>query len=185
MDASKAVVETTWADSLPVMPPQNSADRWCCLYTRPRHEKSLARVCRTKGIPCYLPLRKAIRNYRSGRKERLLPLFPGYLFCCADTEQRYVLARQDNLLSVLDIYDQQKLLDELREVHRALSAWQELETVPYLKAGQRVQITAGPFRGITGAVSAVRRRFRVFLNVQFINQSVPLKVDARSLEMLG
>ncbi len=180
-----AAAQETSPDHLLATPPEGSEARWCCLYTRPRHEKSLAWVCEREGASCYLPLRTAVRQYRSGRKERQLPLFPGYLFCRADPEQRHTLKGHKNLLSLLDVYDQEGLLADLREVHKAFAASQELQTVPYLKVGQRVQITAGPFRGISGVVSDLRSRFRVFLNVAFINQSVPLEVDARSVEACG
>ena len=72
------------SDDLLIVPPPESGLAWCCLYTRPRHEKSMAALCEQRGIGHYLPLRRVVRRYRSGKKERWLPLFPGYLFCCAD-----------------------------------------------------------------------------------------------------
>ncbi len=176
---------TDAADELLVVPPQGSDVQWWCLYTRPRHEKSLARLCEQEKIPCYLPLKLSVHHYHSGRKERWLPLFSGYLFCRADPEQGYRLSREENLLSLLHVYNPEGLVEELRQIAKALSVSRELDTLPYLKVGQRVQVKAGPFRGIVGVIARVRRGFRVFLNVEFIGRSVPLEVDGRQVEPIG
>ncbi len=168
-----------------VAPPAGAGRAWCCLYTRPRHEKSLGRTCAREGIRYYLPLRRAVRRYRSGRKVRWLPLFPGYLFCCPSTWEKARLRGEQNLLNVLDVQDQEELLRELREVRRALSVSADLETAPYLARGKKVRVARGPFRGRTGVVEELKSRFRVMLNVTLIGRSVPLEVDAADLEGVG
>jgi len=166
------------------IPPERSDKVWYCLYTRPRHEKSLARACARGGIQHYLPLRRATRRYKSGRKVRWLPLFPGYLFCCADPEQKYQLSRRTNLLSVLTVHPQERLLEELREIRKALALSADVETLPYLAEGKRVRVAHGPFRGIEGIIEEVKRGFRVLLNATFVRRSVALEVDAADVEMV-
>ena len=161
---------------------REGAYRWACLYTRPRHEKSIARVCERDGVRHYLPLVKTVRHYGKRTRESWLPFFPGYLFCCVSPEQRYRLSNEDNLLSVFDVYDQEKLLRELHEVRKALEVSAALRKLPYLAKGKRVRIRCGPFRGIVGVVLESRRHCRVLLNVTFIRQSVPLEVDVGDLE---
>ena len=174
--------ESTGEDVL-VLPPPESDLAWCCLYTRPRHEKCLARTCRAEGIIYHLPLRRVIRHYRSRKEERWLPFFPGYLFCCPNPLQRHEIRGEENLLSVLDVYDQEKLLGQLREIRKALSVSDDLETVPYLAAGKRVRIARGPFRGIEGIVKeTTKRHLRVLLNVTLLNAAARLEVDAGDVE---
>ena len=165
-----------------IVPSEDSDVAWACLYTRPRHEKSLARVCWEKQIPYYLPLRRVIRRYQSGKKVRWLPLFPGYLFCCTGRYKRYELRQQDNLLKLIDVHNPEKLVTELREVRKALSVSEELETVPYLAEGKRVRIARGPFRGVYGIVKKEKRRYRVLLNVTLVGRAVELNLDAGDLE---
>jgi len=107
------------------------------------------------------------------------------VFCCPDGEQRYCLGGADNLLSIIDVCDQEHLLRELREIRKALDVSAELETVPRLGRGKRVRITAGPFRGIAGTVWQVRSHFRVLLNATMIGRSVPLEVDAGAVELMS
>ena len=163
---------------------QQEGYRWQCLYTRPRHEKSLARTCERHGVRQYLPLVKTARHYGNRTRESWLPLFPGYLFCCANPAQSYDLSKEDNLLSTFAVYDQEKLLMELREVHKALAASARSRKAPYLAEGRRVRITQGPFRDIVGVVLESRKHCRVLLNVTLIRQSVLLEVDAENLELV-
>ncbi len=164
----------------------NGTEReWCCIYTRPRHEKALARVCREHGVKVYLPLVRRVREYKSGNKERWLPLFPGYLFCLADPMDRAEISREKNLLSLLEVTDQEKLVMELREVAKALQVSRELETVSYLKEGQKVEIKSGAFRGVVGVVEEVGSGFDVYLNVHMVGRAVPLEIDARNVEPIG
>jgi transcriptional antiterminator RfaH len=165
--------------------PQDPELQWYCLYTRPRHEKAVARVCRAENVRFFLPLVRRVRQYRSGKKERWLPLFTGYLFCLADPGQRYDLSREKNLLSLLEVPDQVGLVTELHEIAKALQVSRELETVSYLKEGQRVEIKSGSFRGIIGVVEEVGEGFKVYLNVHMVGRSVPLEVDARNVEPVG
>ena len=172
-------------DDVLIMPPECSGQTWYCLYTRPRHEKSMARACQELDVPHYLPLVRRVREYKSGRKERWLPLFRGYLFCRANEHQAYELNSEKNLLSLLEVRQPQTFLEDLREVRKALTASQELQTVPYVKEGQRVKVTGGPFKGVEGVVEEVQSGYRVFLNVGFIRRSVPLEVDAGQVEPIG
>ena len=183
MYATRCVRETVAGDLL-IMPPEGSGQAWYCVYTRPRHEKSLATVWECQGVRHYLPLKKAIRRYKSGKKVRWLPLFPGYLFCCADLEQKYLLSRGENLLSMLEVHNQEELLRELPEIRKALAVSAEVEALPYLAKGKRVRITRGPFRGIHGIVEEVKKRFRVLLNATFLRRSVPLEVDAGDVQVV-
>lgn len=169
-------------ESLLCGPPAKPGLQWYCLYTRPRHEKSVAKQCIRLGADFYLPLRTVTHRYRSGRKSRWLPLFAGYVFCCADTDQHIELSRAERVLSVIEVVDQENFLDELHQIYLGLQVSPELDTVPYLAAGQRVEIVRGPFKGIRGVVEAVRGRFRVMLIATIMNRSVPLEVDAGDVE---
>lgn len=163
---------------------QHEGYRWQCLYTRPRHEKSLARVCERDGVRHYLPLVKTVRHYGNRTRDSRLPLFPGYLFCCANPEQSYDLSKENNLLSAFPVCDQEKLLSELREIRKVLATSVTLRKAPCLAEGKRVRITRGPFRDIVGVVLESRKQCRVVLNVTFVCQSVLLEVNAEDLELL-
>ncbi len=165
--------------------PASSGLRWCCLYTRPRHEKSAALTCKRLDIELYLPLRRVTRRYKSGKKIRWIPLFPGYVFCLPSTDQRIELSRVERVLSIIDVVDQDRFVDELRQICRGLQVSAELDTVPYLASGQQVEIARGPFKGVRGVVENIKGRFRVMLIATMINRSVPIEVDMDDVEPAG
>ena len=80
------------------------------------------------------------------------------------------------------VVHEERFVREIREIHKALAASDMLETVPRLAVGKRVQIVAGPFRGIEGVVAELKHGLRVMLNATLIRRSVPLDVDARDVE---
>lgn len=165
-----------------VMPPCASDLRWHCLHTRPRREKKVAGFCRDEGLRYYLPLRTSVKHYGNRRREHTLPYFPGYLFCCATPDQRDGLIRAGDLANAIPVYEQERLLDDMREIKKALEISAELETFPYLKRGQRVRIRRGLFRGIQGLVCERRGEFRVVLNIHFIQRALAIEVDAEDVE---
>ncbi len=182
MDSSDEKLLSTPTEDLFCSPPEGSEMRWCCLYTRPRHEKSVALTCRRLGVDLYLPLRRVVHRYKSGKKIRWLPLFPGYVFCRPATDERIELSRAERVLSVINVDDQGRLSDELLQIFRGLQVSAELDTVPYLASGQRVEIVRGPFKGIRGVVERVKGRFRVMLIATMMDRSVPLEVDTSDVE---
>ena len=156
--------------------------QWCCLYTRPRHEKIVAKTCLDLETGCYLPLRRVTHHYKSGRKSYWLPLFSGYVFCCPNHDQRIELSRSERVLTVLDVKDQDQFVDELRQIYRGLQVSAELEALPYLAVGQHVEIVRGPFKGIRGVVERVKGGMRVMLTATMMNRSIPLEVDVGDVE---
>ncbi len=181
-DAADEKLQYTADEDLLRVEPPSSGLQWCCLYTRPRHEKSVARTCRRLGAGFYLPLRRITHRYKSGKKTRWIPLFPGYVFCIPGADQRIELSREERVLSVIDVVDQDRFVDELLQIYRGLEVSAELNTVPYLASGQQVEIVRGPFKGIRGVVEEVKGRFRVMLIATMINRSVPIEVDIGDVE---
>ena len=61
--------------------------RWSLVQTRPRNEKYAERSISNQGITAYLPLITKVEIHNRSRRERQLPMFPGYLFACPAPEE--------------------------------------------------------------------------------------------------
>ena len=155
---------------------------WWVAHVRSRQEKALARECRLRGVPFYLPLREQ-RSVR-GRRRRVsfLPLFPGYVFVRGDLEhERLEILRTNLCVNVLAVLDQEALGHDLAQVRRLQESGLPLRTHPELTAGSAVRIAEGPFEGMTGRVTSLKGKDRFVVSVRFIHRSVSVELDRDAL----
>jgi transcription antitermination factor NusG len=154
---------------------------WFVLHTRCNHERKVSRVCEYLGVRHYLPLRV---EGEPSSQAAAVPLFPGYLFACADAAARNELISIGSVFRAIAVERPKSLLEELRQVDSTLSAWRGIASGPALAPGQRVRIWKGPLTGIEGLVAHRRfrrRRERLFLNVMVLGQAAILEIDSGCL----
>ncbi|MCS6771386.1 MAG: hypothetical protein NZ740_05100 [Kiritimatiellae bacterium] len=159
--------------------------RWVVVHTRPRREKKLADAAMRAGIHVYLPLRARTHQYGNRKRTFESPLFSGYVFCRGDMAQRRWLRQNQNVANLLDVVAQQELARQLEQIHLALESNLLVDVMPFLEAGRRVKITAGPLKGCEGIVIRMSGRARVVLNVDVIRQAAVLEVDSSVLAPLS
>src|SRR5439155_16805303 len=122
------------------------------LQTLPRQEKMLARDLGAMKIQHFLPLRRQVRSYGRRKLASELPLFPGYLFLRGSNEQAYAADRTQRVVRLIHVADQRQLQSELDNLRLAIAGERRLDPYPYLHAGIRVQIIAGPLKGLQGVI---------------------------------
>lgn len=160
------------------------AGRWFVLHTLSRQEQALARDLTAMGADYYLPMVRTVRYY-GRRKQRVeLPLFPGYVFMRGALEQAYEADRTRRVAQIIRVADQDRLIEELKQIEGVLGAGGELKPRRYLQRGMWVEVTAGPFKGVIGMVDAHGRGDRLVLRVQTLGQASELEIDAGLLAPL-
>ena len=157
---------------------------WWVAHTKSRNEKALAHDLIRKDINYFLPMSwKAHR--RSGRTIRsLLPLFSGYLFFCGNERQRLNLLRTNRVANLIEVKDQERLLEELVQIERALRAGAPLAPHKYIKAGQRCRVTAGPLAELEGTVVKTRTVTRLVFQVNILGQATSIEIDSDIIEII-
>jgi transcription antitermination factor NusG len=164
--------------------PENSLDNWFVLRTKSRQEKILAGELHARGIASFLPLITTTKYY-GGRKAHVeLPVFPGYLFLRGDVDEAYEADRTRRVAQIIKVVDQARIDRELRNVHRAICGQAPLDPYPYLRAGVRVEVRAGPFRGLQGVVEEGGRRDRLILQIEILGRAVSLEIEASLLDVI-
>lgn len=167
--------EIAAATGRPIPAPADHA--WLVAHARPRAEKRIALFCRSKAMPFFLPLRSKTHSYGARKRTFASPLFPGYVFCCATVAGRSWLRQNQHVANVLEVHDQAGLLAQLKQVEMALQAGQIVEVLPYLEAGRRVRVTAGPLKDLEGVIVRGKGRSRIVINVDMIRHAVVAEVD--------
>lgn len=161
-----------------------SAARWHVLHTRSRQEKALAESLDARGLEYFLPLIKAPRYYGRRKLVSELPLFPGYVFLRGTLDEVYEADRTKRVAHVIAVNDQARLEEELAAIRQALASEATFDPFPYLVRGVRVEVIAGPLRGIRGMVESRTRRDRLILQVDVLGQATSVEIDGSLLMVL-
>jgi hypothetical protein len=155
-----------------------SMDRaWWVLHTRPRQEKSLARVLFETGIPFFLPQIANRRKVRRSVVVSYVPLFPSYLFLLADGDERVGALATGRVVRSLKVADQAGLWNDLTQVNRLICSGAPLKPEDRLVSGLAVMIRGGPLAGLKGTIVRTSSGQRFIVRVDFIQQGASVLVN--------
>jgi transcription antitermination factor NusG len=161
---------------------------WYAVYTRSRFEKKLLWELTERSIEVFLPMREIISRWKDRKKKIWVPLFPGYIFInqVNNPENRYRVLNLPGAVRFVSINGRAEPVPEyqIQAVRRFLEANIALDPYPYIQVGQRVEIIAGPLKGIQGILVQKKNRFRFVLKVDLIQQAVSMEVDASDIRAL-
>jgi transcription termination/antitermination protein NusG len=156
-----------------------AADRpWWVLHAKPRTEKGLADRLRRDGVAFFLP-QYAKTLTGGGRVRRsYLPLFPGYVFLAGSPDDRGKALATKHVAQCLPVPDQLTFHRQLAQVYRVMA--RDLggcAPAEDPRIGALVEITDGPFAGMTGRVTEVGDGYRFTIEVEFIGRGVSVTVE--------
>jgi transcriptional antiterminator NusG len=152
---------------------------WFALYTRSRHEKSVAKHLEDKRIEVFLPLRTLIRRWKDRRKEIDFPLFGGYVFVRIFPPQKISVLQTAGVVNILsDTRGPVPIPEEQIEgIQKLVHSGLKYDPYPYLKEGMRVNVVRGPLKGVEGILIEKRKQHLLVLSVDLIQQSAAMQVD--------
>ena len=169
---------------------------WYVVYSKPHKEEQVQLHLGLKGIESFFP-RLQLPGRKSSKKG-VTPLFPNYLFVRIDllTEAHYVVW-SPGVKRIVSCSDTPIPLEEgvVRFLKDRADASGIIRAQSQLVAGQKVEITGGPFDGFIGIIEKppnakgrvkillklLSRQISVKLGVEFIrNQSVAIMPAAAS-----
>jgi transcription antitermination factor NusG len=158
--------------------------RWYAVYTRSRHEKTVAEQLVHKSVDHFLPLYETIRNWKNGRFKVRLPLFPGYLFVHIPLRERLQVLQVPGVVGLVGFNGVPVALPqtEIETIRDAMSKGVQAHPHRYLKVGSRVRIKAGSLEGLQGILLRRKGQLRVVVSVDLIMRSIAIDIDASEVE---
>jgi len=162
--------------------PSPELPAWYALYTRSRFEKKLMSELSDRSIEVFLPMREILSRWKDRKKKIWIPLFPGYIFVHhVDTPaNRYRVLNVPGAVRFVGFNSQTVPIpqDQIDGVRRFLESNLMVDPYPYMRIGRRVEVVAGPLKGIQGKLVQKRGRFRFVLQVDLIRQAIAVEIDA-------
>ncbi len=156
--------------------------KWYALYTRSRFEKKMLSELSDRSIEVFLPMREILSRWKDRKKKVWIPLFPGYIFVNhVDTpESRYRILNIPGAVRFVGLEGHADPIPEeqIQYVRRFLESSISVDPYPYMQVGSRVEVIAGPLKGIRGILVEKRGRFRFVIQVDLIRQAVSVEIDA-------
>jgi transcriptional antiterminator RfaH len=134
------------------------------------------------GVPFYLPQYRKDHDSADRLRSSYLPLFPGYVFFRATGAQRLLALRSNVIVTTLEVADQPLLEAELESLWRLQQSGACLVPHPYLGPGDRVRITDGPFKGLTGTVLREKGQLWLVVSVTLLRRAVAAELERSALE---
>lgn len=161
---------------------------WYALQVRPRYEKTSATLLAQKGYQELLPLQRVSRRWSDRIAAVDLPLFPGYVFCQFDPQDRRMpIMSTPGVLQIVGIGKLPQALEqsEVAALRTIMEAGVAAEPCAYLPTGSRVRVEAGSLAGIEGIVVEHKKKQRLVISVSLLQRSVSVEIDSAWLTPLA
>jgi len=164
--------------------------RWYLLRTKPACERLAEHHLQRQGYASYLPRLLLRTRYRGGRaQERVVPLFPGYLFLHLDEGlQALAPVRSTRGVSAAVRFGPQyavvpdAVVGELRTRADPATGLHRLRPEPQLAPGSRVRVCGGAFAGMQGIFQCEAGAQRVLILLHILGQHARVHVPLELLE---
>jgi transcription termination/antitermination protein NusG len=159
--------------------PSRQRPCWFVLTVKPRHEKTTAQRLRMRELQDFLPLYRVRRAWSDRTQTLELPLFPGYVFCRFNYQQRLHVLNTPGVRSIVgfgatDVPVEDETVEALQML---VASGRPMGPQSRILVGERVRITQGPLEGVRGTLVREGTAWRVVVNVELLHRSVAVEVD--------
>ena len=160
------------------------SSRWFALRTASGREKSVASQLHAKGLEEFLPYYRTRRQYSDRTKEIELPLFPGYIFCRFDFNDRLPVLITPGVRMIVAFGKTPTPVDdaEIEALRRVVASGAAQPHHQYLTVGERVRVREGSLAGVEGILVDVKNSWRIVLSVELLQRSVSVELDRAAIE---
>ncbi len=158
---------------------------WYAVYTRTRHEKSVAEHCNQRGVTSFLPLYCVKHRWSQRFASVLLPLFPSYVFVQIAPQDRVRVLSIPGIVCIVSFHGFPAVVpdSQIEYLSRAMTLG-KAQPHTYLRSGKRVRVTAGPLVGLEGIVTEVKNHVQVVVSFEWMNRSVAISLDPAEMQTL-
>lgn len=153
---------------------------WYAIHVRSNFERIVHRHLQEKGYHPFLPTYSMRRQWSDRVKQMDVPLFPGYVFCRLDPDNRMPVITTPGVVKLVGHGKTPVAIskEEIDAVQRILTSQLPYLPWPSMVLGQHVAVDHGPLMGLQGVLLECRPPHRLAVSVTMVNRAVTVEVDA-------
>lgn len=157
---------------------------WYALLTQPKHEHAAERGLRQQGFETYLPVHDVKRRWSDRVKIVHSVLFPGYVFSRFGTRDKLRALTSPAIRGIVSVGRDPLPVDEaeISAIRAVIASGRPVDLCPYLRIGEEVRITHGPFTSVRGSILRAQDNWRVVVSVEALGCSISVEVDAGDIQ---
>ena len=161
--------------------------QWIVVRSKPRSEKVAHNELVKKDIEAYLPLLKERRKWSDRKKWVEFPLFSSYLFARIDIKDSIFVLETQGVNTIVKFGKQIAIVQNsvIKAIRLAMEGGYQLEPVEYFVEGNRVEVVAGPMKGIKGIVAKLRGQNRLIIKIDAIQQALSIQIESKFIRNLN
>jgi transcriptional antiterminator RfaH len=153
--------------------------RWYPIYVHPRAEQKTAELLLKRGIECYLPLVKTLKQWSDRKKWVSEPLFRSYLFVHISNKEYDLVLQTPSVVRFIYFSGRAAFIPDLQI--QLLKDYLAGEMVPELvnthfAAGQKVKIIRGHLKGYEAELVSWEKQHHLILRLDALGQSLLLQI---------
>ena len=140
-----------------------------------------------KNYQTFLPTFKVKKRWNGRLREIDAPLFPGYVFCQFDAQNRLPILITPGVIAVVGRGRVPLPVDdaEISAIQTVVASGLRAEPWPYLELGQRVRIENDSLQGLEGLLINFKGNQRIVVSVSLLRRSVALEIDRSCVRPVG
>ena len=152
---------------------------WYALRVKSNFEWVTASILREKGFREFLPVYKTKVRWSDRVKLADRPLFPGYLFCRFDPDQRLPIISTPGVVHVVGIGKRPVAIDnqEMEAISTIVRAGGPAMPWPFLQVGERVLVERGPLAGLEGILVSLKSSCRIVVTISLLQRSIAVEIE--------
>lgn len=162
-----------------------SSKKWFALYTKPRWEKKVSAVLDLKGVECWCPLKKTVKQWSDRKKIVEEPLFTSYVFVRIKENEKSAVLMTDGILNFVYhvgkpaiIRDQE--IDTIKKFLLEKDASVSVQSLQSLDENTRIKVNHGVFMDTTGTVLKTGKK-KVYVKLESLEQVMIVEFPAEYL----
>lgn len=162
--------------------------KWYAVYTRSRAEKKLYSYLTRKGVRCFLPMTKVLKQYSDRKKWVREPLLRSYLFVQVNQREYFEVLNTSGAVRYVCFEGKAAAIpdNQIEALYNFVLNKPEGLGIEYgpLEAGDPMEVIYGPLKGAIGEVLQMRGSHRLLLRFSSLNLCVHTEVGLQDVRPL-